>query len=245
MTALHRLRMFARRTFKVDCLRYPESDPLFEVVQLLRTAGVSLVLDVGANDGGYARTIRQLGYRGRIVSFEPTREAYRRLIRSARGDTRWETLHLALSDFEGSTDIHVAGNAAASSSILPMLDRHREVRPSSAYTHDERVQVQRLDQVLPALHRDHDVIFVKLDVQGAERSVLDGASASLPTIVGVQIELNLVPLYDGQAPYRTLMDRLLEQGFELVGLVPGFTDGRTGQLLAADGVFMRTAALSV
>jgi FkbM family methyltransferase len=242
-TTLHRLRMLTRRWLKVDVARYPGSDPLHRVGRLLEAAGVTLVMDIGANDGGYATSLRRLGYEGRIVSFEPTRAAYVSLAEAARKDASWVPMQLAIGDQDGETEIHVAGNAAASSSLLPMLDRHREVQPDSAYTHSEKVPVRRLDGLLEEVCRKHDTLFIKLDVQGAEGVVLDGAPATLRRAIGIQAELNLVPLYAGQTPYRHLLDRLLEQGFELVDLIPGFTDGRTGQLLAADGVFMRPAVL--
>jgi FkbM family methyltransferase len=242
-TTLHRLRVLTRRVLKVDVARYPGSDPLHRVAKLLHSADVTLVLDIGANDGGFATSIRRLGYEGRIVSFEPTRAAYASLAGAARKDGRWVAKQLAIGDQDGETEIHVAGNAAASSSILPMLDRHREVQPDSAYTHSEKIRVRRLDGLLEEVCREDDTLFVKLDVQGAEGVVLDGAPATLRRAVGIQAELNLVPLYAGQTPYRHLLDRLLELGFELVDLIPGFTDGRTGQLLAVDGVFMRPAVL--
>jgi FkbM family methyltransferase len=239
MTALHRARLWARRVLKVDVVRYPGSDPLRRTTQLLRTAGVDVVLDVGANDGGYAHAIRTLGYAGRIVSFEPTRDAYARLEQAAQRDPRWQAVQLAIGDRDGQVDIHVAGNAAASSSILPMLARHRDAQPDSAYTHSERVTIRRLDDVMPELCPEGSTAFLKLDVQGAEGAVLAGASRSLRRVVGVQMEMNLTPLYDGETPYRSLIDQMLEQGFELADLLPGFSDRRTGQLLAADGVFMR------
>ena len=55
----------------IDLARYPSSDPMFSVVRLLAHFGIDCVVDVGANSGGFASTIRSLGYSGRIVSLEP------------------------------------------------------------------------------------------------------------------------------------------------------------------------------
>lgn len=38
-------------------------------------------------------------------------------------------------------------------------------------------------------------------------------------------------------PFDEAIDWARNQGFVLIRLIPGFTDGRTGQMLQADGVF--------
>ncbi len=243
MTVLHLTRRFAQRALKVDVSRYPQSDPLYRTVRLMMRVGVSTVLDVGANTGGYAISLRRLGYCGRIVSFEPTRRAFQDLRDAAEADARWEACPIALGNQDGYVEIHVAGNQAASSSVLKMLNRHLEAQPDSAYTHTEEVPIRRLDSVVPELCSGEESPFLKLDVQGAEASVLDGSASSLRLFLGVQAEMNLVPLYDGQIAYRDLIDRLVAEGFTLVDIIPGFTDAATGQLLAADGVFMRMGSL--
>jgi hypothetical protein len=54
MATLHRLRLLSRRYLRVNVTRYPLSDPLFLVGQLLRSHRITVVLDVGAKNGGYA-----------------------------------------------------------------------------------------------------------------------------------------------------------------------------------------------
>ena len=71
MTFAHAARCWLRSRVGLDVQRYPQSDPLHGLSLLLAHLGIDLVLDVGANDGGYARTLRRLGYRHRIISFEP------------------------------------------------------------------------------------------------------------------------------------------------------------------------------
>ena len=53
---------------------------------MLDRAGVDLVLDAGASDGGFASELRDAGYRGRIISFEPLEKPYRSLLAKARKD---------------------------------------------------------------------------------------------------------------------------------------------------------------
>lgn len=244
MSWLHRARLQAQQRLGVDVARYPQSHPLHRTVRLLSAASVTVVLDVGANDGGYGRALRRLGYRQRIVSFEPTSAAFSRLERATAGDPRWEAHHLALGDRDGRLDINVAGNDAASSSFLPMLEQHVEANPGSAYVATEEVEIRRLDAMWSELlGLAGERVFLKLDVQGAEGMVLDGAAGVLGDLVGVQTEMNLAPLYEGQIDYRDVLDRMDDAGFSLVGIIPGFVEPRTGRTLEVDGVFMREDAL--
>ena len=48
------------------------------VAKLLKEEQVNLVVDVGANLGQFAGWIREIGYRGRIISFEPLAEAHQK-----------------------------------------------------------------------------------------------------------------------------------------------------------------------
>ena len=138
--------------------------------------------------------------------------------------------------------MHVAGNAGASSSVLPMLDTHLTAAPGAAYVADETVPLHRLDEILPSLvPLTGRRCFLKMDVQGFERAVLDGAAGVLSgdSVLGVQAEMSLVPLYEGAMLWRETVDRMATEGFDLASLVPGFSDPASGRLLQADGVFVR------
>jgi FkbM family methyltransferase len=69
---------------------------------------VDLVVDVGANIGQYGRLLRDWGYDGRILSFEPMRDEYAVLSRVADADGWWETVRSA---DDGELAIHVTGNS--------------------------------------------------------------------------------------------------------------------------------------
>jgi FkbM family methyltransferase len=207
-------------------------------VKLLRAIGVDLVLDVGANAGQYARRLRLAGYEGRIVSFEPLSDAFAALERNAARDPLWSARRVALGDEDGSSEIHVAGNSW-SSSLLEMGERHLASAPESAYVASETVDVARLDSIWPDVVRDGEKPFLKLDVQGFEMHALRGARENLDQVAGVQVELALTKLYEGDSPWREVVDHLEEKGFQLAGLEPGFEDPDSGRMLQADGIFIR------
>src|SRR4029077_19220706 len=156
----------------------------------LNSAEVPLLIDVGASRGEYAARLRQHGYRGDIVSFEPGDEAFQELVSVAAGDTGWTCHRLALGAVAGDAPIHVASNLA-SSSLLEMEDGHRSAAPEVSVIGIETVPVARLDDALP----DERHCLLKLDVQGYEDRVLDGAPSTLARAVLVQCELSIAQLY--------------------------------------------------
>ena len=211
----------------------------------MQSLGIDLVLDVGANSGQFAREIRRHGYRGRIVSFEPLSEPYLALTHLAARDSSWETQQVAIADFDGTAQMNVAGNEAASSSLLPMLPLHDTVAPYARYVGTEEVAVRRLDAIVPSLVGGNQSTYLKIDVQGAEGQVIAGASATLPTMSAVQLELSLFPLYEGARPFADIIATMEANGLRLAGLEPGLTDPVDGRLLQVDGLFVRDTGRGV
>lgn len=239
MRLKHEFRHLIQR-FGIDVVRYPLHDPLARTVKLLEHYGVGTVVDVGANDGGFATALRGLGHAGRIISFEPLLGPFETLRRKASADGNWVALRHAVGDREGKIAINVSGNDGLSSSVLPMLESHTAVAPNSRYVRSEEVTQVSLDAVLPT-HGISSVspAFLKIDVQGYESSVLDGASELFASgaFCGLQLELSLMPLYEGAMTYREGLDRAESLGMTLMGLDPVFSDPETGRLLQADAVF--------
>lgn len=206
----------------------------------LESQQVGVLFDVGANTGQYAIGLRKAGYRGRIVSFEPLSTPFSVLQDRSSKDPLWECRKWALGDIDGTISINVAGNSAESSSVLPMLQRHQDAYPPANYVGTEDAQIHRLDTIASEILAPTDKTFVKVDVQGFEKHVLDGGKSTInDRCVGMQLELSFVPLYDGAMLIHETLDLVYSMGFKLTGLLPCFTDPRNGQMLQADGVFFR------
>lgn len=221
----------------VDIIHYPRDRVGYKRAQLLHHYGIDLVLDVGANDGGYGKELREFGYQGKLVSFEPLAQPYALLQQLARADDGWVVVNAALGASRTEMQINVAANSS-SSSFLPMHDSHRLAAPWAGYIGTEEVTMMRLDDISDS-YCEGNVVFLKMDVQGYEQEVLRGGTNTLSVIRGVQLEMSLVPLYEGSWSYRDALDTLLDASFELVSLEPGFYDRSTGRLLQVDGVFMK------
>lgn len=208
--------------------------------RLFSLLAIDLVIDAGANSGQFAHLCRNVGYRGQIISFEPSATAHANLLRSAATDPLWTVAdRMALGASTGEVEINISANSF-SSSILPMLDSHLSVAPESGYTHREKVPLRRLDDVLKTIAANRR-IFLKLDVQGFESQVLQGATRILPHTLAVQLEMSLLPLYEDEVLMPEMCAVMHAKGFELWDLETAFRDSTTGRLLQVDGVFTRQA----
>jgi FkbM family methyltransferase len=221
----------------------PDSNPAYQLLKGLERFKVDLVLDIGANTGQFASELRTVGYQGKIVSFEPLSVASELLSRRASQDAGW-LVHSrgAIGDYDGKIEINISGNSV-SSSVLPMMQSHISAAEGSGYIASEQVPICRLDSVAPEYISPTDRYFLKIDTQGFEWQVLDGASKTLSLAQGVLCELSLVPLYEGQKLWQELIQRLEKAGFTLWSIQKGFTDPRDGRSLQVDAIFFRDPSI--
>ena len=217
---------------------HPVSSPAAQLRAMLAAHKVNLILDVGANTGQFGRELRwHVGYRGRIVSFEAMRAAHEALTRTAAGDRLWEVAQrAALGAASGMATLNISRNSV-SSSVLPMLPSHTSAAPESRYSGAESVRMETLDSLALGYLKSDSIAFLKIDTQGYESEVLLGAPQTLSRVVGVQLELSLIPLYQGQRLMPEMIEYMQGMGFDLWGIAPTFAEPNTGRILQVDAVF--------
>lgn len=223
--------------FGAQLERYPSVD-LARRMKLLKYLQINNVLDVGANVGNYVGELFELGYSGKAISFEPLKNEYGILLKNTSNNKNWTCYNYALGEQNENAFINVAANKD-SSSILPMLDAHIESAPNSKYFTKQEIQIKKLDAIYDKLVSNSDNIYLKIDTQGYEMQVLKGAANSLKFIKCVQLELSIIPLYEGATDYRNMLDYMYSAGFHLVSVENGFSNPLTGELLQFDGIFAR------
>jgi FkbM family methyltransferase len=235
--SLHRV----LRSSGFDIVRYrPPNDPDQRLVHLLERYGVQTVLDVGANVGQFAKRIIAAGYPDRIISFEPVSTSHSMLLKNAEDYEQWQVARrCALGGERRKVMVNIAGNSE-SSSLLPMLERHVRALPISKYLGAEQTELVRIDDVLQEYlaHDEDKSLALKMDVQGFEGEVLDGASRTLKNIKLIYTEMSLCPLYDREVPFFDLYSRIIKLGFRCVGISPGFLDPTTWEVLQVDATFV-------
>lgn len=210
-----------------------------KIVQVLAHHGITLALDVGANIGQTGKALRRAGYRGRIVSFEPVPAAYRQLERAAAGDAMWIVApRAALGRTAGRIEINVSEASDLSSALLPappLLEALPYGRTVESVSVDQITLADALGQWL----RPEDRVFVKIDVQGTEDAVLDGARDRLAEIDIIQLEMSLFPLYRDEKTYEYYFARLAAAGFRPWLMFETNFSRNLSRQLQIDAVFVR------
>lgn len=217
----------------------PASSKLARLMAALHAFNIDMVFDIGANEGQFGQELRAGGYSGQIVSVEPMASAHARLSQVSQGSVGWHVHpRCAVGDKTGVIDLNIAGNSV-SSSVLPMLVAHSKAAPESVYQGKESVPLATLDLIVPKYIGQASASLLKIDTQGYEWQVLDGAKAILPAVRGILMEVSLISLYEGQHLWRESIERLESEGFTLWALEPVFVDSANGRTLQMDALFFR------
>lgn len=238
--ARERAKLLTRTTLQRANLSIGRDPFSAQLARVLAAEGVDAVLDVGANVGQYASLLRSAGFDGLIVSVEPLRQAFAELSARASGDPRWNAVQSAVGAERGEITINVAANSY-SSSVLAMEQAHLDADASSAYVGTEHVGVVTVEDLVTGHSLDPARTALKIDTQGYEEAVLQGAGDLLEAFAVVQLELSFVELYTGQRLFGELVEQMAAHGLTLWNLEPGIA-GADGRLLQCDGVFVRRPA---
>jgi FkbM family methyltransferase len=212
-----------------------------QLSRFLKAFAVDCVFDVGANAGQYALRLRKLGFSGWIISFEPNPQLFETLDRLSSRDAKWRFEPVALDSVERVAEFNVMGESQLSSLLNPTRDGTERYGKAIGVTQKVSVKTQTLAAMFPALQERFGFKrpFLKMDTQGHDLAVAEGAGDILARFVGLQSELALSPLYEDSANYARAIDFYRSKGFALSGLIPN-NEGNFPDLLETDCLMYNT-----
>jgi len=203
---------------------------------LLNKHQINTVLDIGANIGQFSKLLRKNGYKHQIISCEPLTEAYTKLEEVAKSDLKWETHKIAIGKEIVTSTINVSENSY-SSSLLQIHDNHLEAEEASKFIGNQNIEIKKLNHVF--IPQKNNKTLLKIDTQGFELEVIEGAIDVFNHIDVVLVELSIIPMYKEGPLYTSVISKLDKLGFELYQFYPEFTSSTSYRLLQANGFFVR------
>ena len=220
LKAVVNLAKYGARRMGIAISRYPPPESFERHLRdYLSQMEINVVLDVGAYIGDYARGLRQVGYQGQIISFEPVPASYERLYAAMHKDALWLGQPFGLSDESREALMNTYGQGNFNSLLTLREDAELLYSLDPSLRSRAPIEIRRLDAVLPQLIEGirSPRVFMKIDTQGHDVSVVRGAAGVLDKIVGLQSELPAVQIYDGMVSMSTALEYYASCGFVPIG----------------------------
>jgi len=179
------------------------------VMDYMNSGDIDVVLDVGANVGQFGTGLRDQGYRGRIISFEPVQSVFQALAATAQADGDWDAHNFALGVAPARATINIA-ELPVFSSLLPTTGAAAAFDNTAVATHSETIEARTLNEFVSNLSGN---ILLKIDTQGYEKQVLEGGRQVLSRLDRVLMELPIIHLYEGTWRFHEAVAYMAESNF--------------------------------
>lgn len=210
--------------------------------QVFKKYDVDCVFDVGANEGQYARVLRdRVGYQGLIISFEPNPDLYKKLHKQAAAQPSWHVEDIAISARDGSATFNIMKRHTFSSLSAPRHDETDLFTKLNTVTKQIEVTTENLSNTLTRLRAQHGFKrpFLKMDTQGFDVQIVEAAPEAAREFIGLQSELAVKKLYEDSVDFRDAIYTYEKTGFELSAFVPN-TAGHFPRLVEVDCIMIRS-----
>lgn len=227
---LRRVRRLVRQ-LGWDIVRYRPLWPALGGVELLP---IRTILDIGAYDGDTARIFGRFFPNAHIYCFEPQPEPVARLAAwAATQQGRVHVLPFAVGNHDGMAELHRNPNAPRVASLTQPLPHQPNSQPDA---HTLSTPIIRLDAAVSAHVPLVDGVLVKIDVEGSERSVLEGGAETLQRCVACIVEFHAAPRFAGQMYLTEGLPALERFGLSYGGILQ--QQFHHGRLLYFDAIFI-------
>ncbi len=183
------------------------------------------VVDVGANAGQFRDFIRnEIGFLGKIYSFEPDPAMASELTRRAAADPAWTVFPFALGAEEGELTLNVMQNSVYNSFLTPNTSDTNSHASSNTIVKTVKVNVKTLDS-MAEIFSNLKKCYVKIDTQGFDEQVLSGGKYVLSTVPAIQAEISVKKIYNNMLDMWESIAEFSKMGFDIADLFIVSTDG--------------------
>jgi FkbM family methyltransferase len=203
----------------------------------IKQMGINAIIDVGANQGQFAVEIAKHFPNTPIYSFEPIASVYQILQKNV-SNLNVKTFQSGVGAENTKSVINHTTYGNATSSLLEMGENHFNNFSEWTNTVKEEINIVTLDTFFENEKLEKN-IYLKIDVQGYEDKVIEGAHNALKEVKIVQLETSFQEMYIGQQLFDYFHQKMTSLGFELAGIIDVIYDKKTGMPLYCDTFYVR------
>jgi FkbM family methyltransferase len=206
-------------------------------IEFLATQKINTLIDVGASHGNFIELVRSVNPSCDVFAFEPLPNAYKVLINKFQNDHSVKLYNLAIGNKIGEIQFF-ENEYSFSSSVLRLGDKHIEEFPYAKSVSNRLVHIDCLDNVVLDDQIKRPII-LKIDVQGLEKEVIEGAVKILSLVDYVLIEVSFEELYEGQSLFEEVNHKLNKLGLFYNGSFGQLYSSSNGKIIQADAFYAR------
>jgi FkbM family methyltransferase len=221
------------------------SDP-YAVSRDILKLPVKIVFDVGANIGQTTARMLSIFPHATIYGFEPFPDSFEKYKEKFWQNQKVIPINQALSNKVGIETFFI-NKHHYTNSLLPALPRQDRL------FHGNDDQLTNLNKIKIATisidsfmkkNKINHIDLLKMDVQGGESLVLEGASSTLKKhkISSIYLEVSFTPLYKNQVMFYSIYEFLHRNNFRLVKLFDLYSDQKV--LIQGDALFVHQSKIS-
>jgi FkbM family methyltransferase len=241
-TIIRRLKQLVNILENPSSLKARLSGCYFEMYNMLyriKSIGLSpkTIIDIGANRGMFSKTANYLFKDAKIIAYEPLKDCFKELKKLSSSISKFECYNYALGNKIEKAKINKS-NYDYSSSILEMAELHKEAFPIVSKMEIEDIEITTLDKALYSRELEKPIL-IKIDVQGYEKFVIEGATEILKETEILICELSFYRLYNNQALFEEIYDRIKKLNFRFLGLLDELVHPQNNGTLQIDGLFIK------
>ncbi len=231
------LRIIVKKIFDLMGFVVVWRQPWIDNHTWLQELNIKTVIDIGANEGQYAKHIRKTLPEAMIYSFEPIPSVYEKLIACQELQTKFKAFNVGLGTKAEVIEMNL-NEFSPSSSLLDMTELHKANVPLAQKTQKIQIEIHTLDTYKNEIEMI-DNLLIKIDVQGFEDKVIDGGMELINRAKAITVEVSFQELYKEQPLFKDVYDRLTRAGFSYEGNLDNYFDQKTGIPIYSDALFIK------
>ena len=211
----------------------------FKIIKRLKYSNIqpNTVIDIGANLGQFSIASYHEFSSSVIIPIEPDSTIARKLRKNLPSEISSRIICVAVGDYDGKINFQVNADSQ-NSSVLPLGEDRRRAFPKNIVLREVCVPISRLDSLLDPTKLPEPIL-LKIDVQGYEEKVINGAINTLKYIRWVVIEVSFASLYEGEAKFLQIMDLMAFNGFSFVKPLNFHQSGHSLDIIEMDALFKK------
>jgi FkbM family methyltransferase len=211
----------------------------FQMISRAKLSGVDpqTIIDIGANKGQFSATAQRLFTNPTIFAVEPNPDIYDTLKRNLESDSNSKTniISCAVSSEDGVVKFHINKDSQVSSLFDIGPDRKR-FYPDSIVIKETLIPAYTLDTLFSTRELTEPIL-LKIDVQGAEHLVIEGAVKILRKVKWIILELSFNKLYEGEKNFLYFIDYMRQRGYEFIRPLNVHYSPATKEIIEMDALF--------